>query len=68
MKYKIEITERMKAVIEVNARSATEALAKAERKYYDDKVYSILSSVEFAVVLGNDKTVRARTENDTERT
>ena len=58
MKFKIEITEKMKAVVEVNARSVTEALAKAERKYYDDKTEGFdLAGVEFTAVIGGDKVV-----------
>lgn len=59
MKYKIEITEKMQAVVEVNARSATEALTKAERLYYDDKTEDgDLVGVEFTAVLGANKVVR----------
>ena len=58
MKFKIEITERMKAVVEVNARSVTEALAKAERKYYKDQTEGFdLVGVEFTAVMGGDKVV-----------
>lgn len=65
MKYTIEITEKMKAVVEVNARSVTEAFAKAERKYYDDKVETSLSGVEFTAVLDSGKSVKqARTKDD----
>ena len=59
MKYEIEITEIMKAVIEVNARSATEALSKAERKYYNDNVDTSLSGVEFVTILDKNKIVKA---------
>lgn len=64
MNYKIEITEKMKAVIEVNARSVTEALRKAEGKYYDDKIATSLSGVEFTVVLDDGKSVKKLTEGD----
>lgn len=59
MKYKIEITEKMKAVVEVKARSVTEALAKAERKYFSEQdVVSSLEGVEFTAILNGDKSVK----------
>ena len=58
MKFKIEITEKMKTVVEINARSVTEALAKAERRYYADQTEGFdLSGVEFTAVLDGDKVV-----------
>lgn len=51
MKYKIEITEKMKSVIEVNARSVADAIAKAEKKYYNDNVELCLSNVEFVAII-----------------
>ena len=59
MIYKVEVTEKLKAVVEVNARSVNEALSKAERKYYNDNVEEgTLQSVEFSVDLGDGKYVR----------
>ena len=58
MKYKIGITEKMKSIVEVNARSVTEALEKAERMYCDDKTETgKLQGVEFVVMLGENKSV-----------
>ena len=59
MKYTIEIIEKMKTTIEINARSAEHALRIAENKYNNDTVHDFdLSGVEFVAILENGKKVK----------
>ena len=59
MQYTIKVTEKTSATIQVSARSATEALNKAERLYYNDKIeLAELAGVEFVADLGANKAVK----------
>ena len=56
MEYRVKIVERMKAIVTVKARSATEAIAKAERKYCKDVVEcNDLDGVCFSIITDDKK-------------
>lgn len=59
MQYKIKITEKISTTIQVNARSVNEALSKAKRLYFDDKIeVDNLAGVEFVADLGENTAVK----------
>lgn len=64
MEYQVKIVERMKAIVTVKARSDTEAIAKAERKYCKDVVecndldgvcFSIITDDKFSIITDDKK-------------
>ena len=61
MKFNVEIVEKAKAVVEVSARSVTEALKKVEQQYYDDEIDGFeLLGFELTADIGDNKKVRKR--------
>jgi hypothetical protein len=62
MKFKVEIVEKVKAIVEVRARSVTEALRKVERQYYEDEIDEFeLEEFELTANINEDMKVRKKT-------